>query len=386
MPTMRVPSCRILVCLPVLGLSACGILPERGSVDEAESAAVAAVVTPITVAPVATHRFEFDPDTDDVVGHLQITRSGADDTLSDIARRFNLGYEEIVRANPGIDPWLPAEGSEIVLPTQFVLPDAPRRGIVINLAAMRLYYFPERQAGEPQIVHTHPIGIGRVGWSTPEGSTRITAKARDPVWFPPASVRQEHAANGDPLPARVLAGPENPLGAHVFTLGWKSYLIHGTNKPYGVGMRVSHGCIRLYPEDIAALFEDLPIGTEVRVVNQPLLYGWHGDSLYVQVHALLEEDGRTHEEHTSALLNAAIADGMWQKVKQHAARLDLELVNALVLHPRGIATPVSRRGTMLEDPLAGARRVENRLPEGSNWNGKVELRLSAAELEAILDQ
>ncbi|MFM7065682.1 MAG: L,D-transpeptidase family protein, partial [Gammaproteobacteria bacterium] len=208
---------------------------------------------PLDPLGVPTHRFEFDPSTTDVVGVLQSTVVGKDDVLPDIARRFNLGYEEIVRANPGVDPWLPGEGRRVLLPTRFVLPDAPRDGVVVNLAAMRLFWFPKREPGKLQVVYTYPIGIGRVGWVTPEGSTKVVTRVKDPVWRPPVSVRREHAANGEILPKVVPAGPDNPLGAHMFRLGWPSYLIHGTNKPYGVGMRSSHGCLRLYPEDIARL-------------------------------------------------------------------------------------------------------------------------------------
>ena len=157
---------------------------------------------PTSIEPLATHQFVID-DNDDVVGEVQMTRVGAEDTLSDIARRFNLGYEEVVRANPGVDPWLPGADREIVLPTQFVLPDAPRDGLVINLPALRVFYFPKRKEGEPQTVITHPIGIGKVGWSTPEGDTKIVSKRKNPVWTPPASVRKEHRENGDPLPRRV---------------------------------------------------------------------------------------------------------------------------------------------------------------------------------------
>ena len=253
-----------------------------------------------------------------------------EDTLPDIARRFNLGYEEIARANPGVDPWVPGEGREIVLPTQFVLPAAPREGLVINLAQLRVFYFPKVKEGEPQTVITHPIGIGKVGWQTPEGTTKVTGKRKNPTWFPPASVRKEHKEAGDPLPSKVPPGPDNPLGAHMMTLGWPSYLIHGTNKPYGVGLRSSHGCIRFYPEDIA------------RAVRQDS--GRHeGDGRQPAVRVRLARrravragvpgDGRRQREHPKAadtLLNAAISDEMWQKVKQHGAAVDLELVNGLI--------------------------------------------------------
>jgi L,D-transpeptidase ErfK/SrfK len=333
-------------------------------------------------APLATHTFQFDPETDDVIGVLQVTKVQGEDTFSDIARRFNLGYEEIVRANPGIDPWLPGVGREIVLPTQFVLPNAPREGLVINLAQLRVFYFPKRKEGELQTVITHPIGIGKVGWETPVGTTKVVSKVKNPTWYPPASVRKEHREAGDPLPAKVPPGPDNPLGAYKMNLGWPSYLIHGTNKPYGVGMRSSHGCIRFYPEDIAELFHQIPIGTKVTVVNQPFVFGWKGDSLYVQAFPILEDDDREHPKGAEALLNAAISDEMWAKVRAHNATIDLELVNSTVQQPRGIAIPVSRKDLTFDQYLYMARHVENRLPEGATWDGKEELLVTAEEFEA----
>ena len=220
----------------------------------------------------ATHRFLVKPD-QDVVGQVQVTVAKHEDTFADIARRFNVGYTELVRANPGVDPWLPGEGTAIVLPTEFILPDAPREGLVLNLAQMRLYYYPQPKKDAPKDgaveVVTHPIGIGKVGWATPEGSTKVVSHVKDPTWTPPVSVRKEHAKEGDILPPTVPPGPDNPLGRHMMRLGWPSYLIHGTNKPPAVGMRASAGCVRLYPEDIALIFEAVPDGTKVTVVNQP---------------------------------------------------------------------------------------------------------------------
>lgn len=333
-------------------------------------------------APLATYEFEFDPQTDRVIGTLQVTHARGEDTLSDIARRFNIGYEEIVRANPGVDPWLPGEGREIVLPTQFVLPDAPYEGLVMNLAQLRMYYFPPAKADEPRKVITHPIGIGKIGWSTPEGTTKVTAKTKNPTWYPPASVRKEHAAAGDPLPAKVPPGPDNPLGAHAMRLGWPSYLIHGTNKPYGVGLRSSHGCVRFYPEDIARLYDMVPIGTKVTVVNQPFVFGWQDDALYIQAFPVLEDDEREHPSAAEALLNAAISDDMWQQLKEHDAVVDLELVEQLVANPRGIAVPVSKRGVTMDEVILSARRVENTLPEGATWNGSDRTFFTAEEFEA----
>ena len=374
---------RLLALLLLASFAAgCQLFPARDA--GLETTPTAPPTPPRVDWPTATHRFEFDPDQDNVVGEVRVTIARATDTLPDIARRFNLGYDEIVRANPDVDPWLPGEGTEIVLPSRFVLPDAPRAGIVINLAAMRLYYFLPRESDDArQTVITHPIGIGRIGWSTPEGETRITAKARDPWWFPPASVRREHAEIGDPLPAKVPPGVDNPLGAHVLTLGWPSYLIHGTNKPYGVGMRVSHGCMRMYPEDIAELFPDLPTGAEVRVVNQPFVYGWQQDALYVQVYPVLEDDGREHADGAGVLLNAAISNELWQRVKQHGAGLDLDLVAQLFEDRQGIAMPVTHKDLTVPRYLATVTRVGNVLPQGSNWNGDDRLLANAREWEAM---
>lgn len=325
-----------------------------------------------TPVPVATHAFDFDPARDDVVGHLQIIRAREQDTLSDIARRFNLGFEELISANPGVDAWLPGAGTEIVIPTQFVLPDAPRRGIVVNLAAMRLFYFPPAAPGGPQHVITHPLGIGRVEWRTPEGETRIVAKTEAPTWVPTASIRREHAANGDPLPSVVPPGPDNPMGSHALRLGWPKYSIHGTNKPPSVGLRGSHGCLRMYPEDIASLFVEVPVGAPVRVVNQPTLFGWRGKDLYVQAHPVLEDDRRDQASLRTQALNAALrtararfADGPTAAVEV----IDRALLAAVVRQPRGIAIPVTRADLTLAAYLADVERVANRLPLNATWAG-----------------
>ena len=186
---------------------------------------------------------------------MQVVTAGKDDTLTDIARRFNVGYEEILRANPKVDPWLPGEGREIVVPTQFILPDAPRTGARDQHRGHAHLLFPAAgEARRPQVVLTHPIGIGKVGWRTPEGVTKIVRRQQDPTWRVPVSVRKEHHDNGEDLDPVIGPGPDNPLGKYAFYLQWPSYLIHGTNKPAGVGLRSSHGCIRLYPEDIAQFY------------------------------------------------------------------------------------------------------------------------------------
>lgn len=240
--------------------------------------------------PLTTHVFEI-ADGQEVLGRLQKVVARHEDTLPDIGRMFDLGHDEIARANPEVDVWLPGEGTQVLLPTQYVLPEAPREGLVINVAAMRAYYYPPRDADGRQMVYTHPIGIGRLGWATPLGTTSISAKAKDPSWYVPKSILKEHEEEGDPLPPVVPPGPDNPLGRYALRLAMPGYLIHGTNQPWGVGLRVSHGCIRLYPEDIEALFEMIPRKTVVHIVEQPYLVGWHDGRLLFTAHKPLEESG-----------------------------------------------------------------------------------------------
>lgn len=345
---------------------------------------------PQAQVPTATHEFTLNGD-DDVIGRLQVTHAHDEDTLSDIARRFNIGYEEIVRANPGVDPWLPKEGTPIVLPTQFVLPDAPRNGIVINLAALRLYYFPVPKKGEPQKVITHPIGVGLVGWATPVGNTKVTGKRANPWWYPPASVRKEHKEeDGEILPAKVAPGPDNPLGQFALTLDWPSYLIHGTNQPYGVGIRASHGCIRLYPEDIAQLFDQIPVGTKVTVVNQPEVYGHRGDVTYLQSYPVLGDYPAAKKSNAAKTVAAkpSAAKSNTQKISAPAlnpasaapatiahadfgtgATIDHALVAEMIKNPNGIALPVSMPQMTLQKFIAAAPLVENRLPAQATWDG-----------------
>ena len=234
--------------------------------------------------------YPLPPPGTDVIGQIKVMYATKDDTLVDIARRYGLGYDEIVHANPGVDRWAPGEGNPIVLPTRHILPDTPREGIVLNIAEMRLYYYPKANPGEERVVITHPVSIGRMDWKTPMGLTKVVAKDVDPPWRPPASIKAEHAAEGDILPDMVPGGPDNPLGRYAMRLGVPGYLIHGTNKPYGIGMRVTHGCVRMYPEDIERMYNMVPVGTPVRLIDQPVKVGWLNGALFVESHAPLEED------------------------------------------------------------------------------------------------
>jgi L,D-transpeptidase ErfK/SrfK len=245
--------------------------------------------------------YDLPPDGTDVIGGASTIVARHDDTLLDIARRHGLGYEDIVRANPDVDVWLPGEGTEVLLPTRFILPAGPRRGVVLNLAEYRMYYFPEPKAGERAVVMTYPMSIGRMDWATPLGRTRVVAKVRNPAWYPPESVRAEHAAEGDILPRVVPPGPKNPLGARAMRLDIPGYLIHGTNRPDGVGMRVTHGCIRMFPEDIEFLFEHVPVNTPVRIINEPIKIGWDGDRLMMEAHRQLESTPIVDDEAMSPI-------------------------------------------------------------------------------------
>jgi L,D-transpeptidase ErfK/SrfK len=380
---------RVRVALAALGccglLAACSLF---GSLHHtaAPPPAPPAPPAPLLPLPVATERFELEPG-QTVIGQVQVITAGKDDTLTDIARRFNVGYEEILRANPKVDPWLPGAGHEIVVPTQFILPNAPYSGLVINIAAMRVYYFPPVKRGEPVIVLTHPIGIGKVGWKTPEGVTRILRRQKDPTWRVPVSVLKEHHDNGDDSLDPVIGpGPDNPLGKYAFYLQWPSYLIHGTNKPAGVGLRSSHGCIRLYPEDIEQFFNMIPVGTEVRVVNQPFLFGWGDGQLYLQPMDVLEDDERDWSKAQRKLLGKSLSAGLQQQLKANHQQIDWDLVASLTHSPRGIPVPISKADASVEQVLAAAPRVQNVLPPGSTWDGTSDLPMDEASFKQMFSE
>jgi L,D-transpeptidase ErfK/SrfK len=272
------------------------------------------VSVPFCAATQATE-YELPESGAQVFGREERVVTAYEDTLYEIARRFSLGSEEIVRVNPGMDPWLPGAGREIVIPGERVLPSGPREGIVVNLPEHRLYYYPKRKPGQKPVVITYPVSIGKMDWHTPLGRTTILSKKERPTWTPPESVRQEHIANGDPLPAVVPAGPNNPLGLFAMRLNIKpgDYLIHGTNNPIAVGMAVTHGCIRMYPEDIEALFPLVPVGTPVYLVNEPLKLAWINGALLLEAHPPIDREGQSVEPDVAAfegMLEQALGDSI----------------------------------------------------------------------------
>ena len=305
--------------------------------------------------------YELPPEGHDVIGALSTITAREEDTLVDIARRHGLGYEDIVRANPDVNVWVPGAGTEVILPTQYVLPSGPRNGVVLNLAEYRLYYFPETKEGEAAYVMTYPISIGRMDWETPLGRTEVISKVRNPSWYVPQSVLDEHAADGRPLPRIVPPGPDNPLGKFAMRLGLPGYLIHGTNRPAGVGMRVTHGCIRMFPEDIEYLFTKVGVKTAVRIVNEPVKMGWNGDELVIEVHPILEVAAPPVDESDAAEVTEVDADEMLVSeapltkdpltyvteqfiatTGDRAGQLDWYLAEEIVERSDGIPTPVGQ--------------------------------------------
>jgi L,D-transpeptidase ErfK/SrfK len=267
----------------------------------------------------------------DVIGRLASVRLKRQDTLPDIARHFSLGIDTLSAANPGVDMWVPRAGERIVLPLGFILPEGNRKGIVINLPAMRLFYF--RTDSQRQTVSTYPVGVGTAERQTPMGRMHITRKKVRPTWYVPASIAADHLKKGDPLPDKVPPGPLNPLGEYALYLSKPSYLIHGTNKPASIGLRATNGCIRLYPEDIERLFDKAAVKTPVTIVNQPYLVGWRDGVVYLEAHAPFEELATAELEKTLAKLH--------QIESQTGHALDWPKIETVVAETRGIPVAVS---------------------------------------------
>jgi L,D-transpeptidase ErfK/SrfK len=284
---------------------------------------------------------------------VRYIKSRTEDTLVDLALLHGQGYDEMRSANPTVDAWLPGQGTVITIPSQYLLPDAVREGIIVNLAEMRLYYYPTPGLGVPASVITYPIGIGRDDWPSPTGATKIVAKIPQPAWHPPASIRAEHAAQGRPLPAYVPPGPDNPLGQYAMRLGFSGYLLHGTNKRYGVGMRVSHGCIRLYPADIEALFAQVPNGTRVELIDKPYKAAVQNGRLYVEVHQRYNENGITQGDFT------ALLEVVHQTLAEHSHLLTgtPNLAELPAIYARASGMPVALEVIGSGRPAAGNHRL-----------------------------
>lgn len=291
------------------------------------------------------------PEGEDIVGQVQVIKAKYEDTFAAIGEQYDLGYLELVAANPGVDPWLPGEGTDIILPTRFILPPGPREGIVINLAEYRLYFYPEGK----DVVHTFPLGIGREGWGSPVGMTRIAAMTANPAWYPPQSIRDEHAADGDPLPTVVPPGPDNPLGPYKMTLALPGYLIHGSNKKFGIGMRVSHGCFRMLNHNVLELSKLAKVGTGVRILDLPYKFGVSGGKLYLEAHAPLEED--ENKKLSVMDKHAVVVNTLLQRDEAAAGmlQLDWEVVRGIIEGEDGLPIQIADQRQALaateDDPI-----------------------------------
>ncbi|GGD09870.1 L,D-transpeptidase family protein [Halopseudomonas salina] len=280
--------------------------------------------------PLAAFEYPLQGDDQELVGEVYSVTASYEDTFAKLGGEHGFGYLEMIAANPSIDPWVPGEGAEIRMPGLHVVPSVPRTGIVINLPEYRLYYFPP-EGGK---VLTYPVGIGREGWSSPIGETRVLRKEANPSWYPPQSIREEHAAEGDILPAVVPPGPDNPMGPFKMNLAMSGYVIHGTNKKFGIGMRVSHGCFRMRNEDITQLFPQIPLNTPVRIVNQPFKLGLDGrGDLYLEVHTPLDEHGLPSTLDRQAAIQALLAQ---RTDVSGGVRLDWQAIRDAVFAEEGI--------------------------------------------------
>ena len=317
---------------------------------------------------------------DNMVGHMRvITLENPGNTLLDIARHYDLGYNEITAANPGVSVWLPGVGTRIVVPTEFILPPKPWVGIVVDIPQRRLYYFPTPRAGRAARVITFPIGIARRGWPTPLGRTRIIAKYRDPSWIVPKDIQQEHRSEGDPqFPSYFPPGPGNPMGMLAMQTGFPEIFIHGTDRPWGIGMRVSHGCMHLYPEDAAYLFPRVPVGTPVRIIDRPVLAGIRGHQLYVSAAPAVSDYPSAQSYGTRAV--AALSRLRAHHPGQLPEPLPWQQLLAAAQARRIVPVPIGSGASRVERELAALRPAAYKLaPYGVDANNAATPPLAAAQ-------
>ncbi len=306
--------------------------PGQTSIDRRRLVACGAVLACAALAGVVLRRASAAP-SGDMIGEMRLHVARDEDTLPDLAVDNDLGYGEVLAANPGVDPWLIPRGTVIVLPAAHLLPTGARRGIVVNLGDQRLYFF---QRGA---VSSFPIGIAVEEQDMRLGSTRIQRKQEHPAWYPPPSIRQESPW----LPDVVPPGPDNPLGSRALYLEWPRVLIHGTNKPYGVGRRVSHGCIRLYEPDIAALYRDTAVGLPVTFVFEPVKLGWASGMLYLEIHPTLDQiDALENGEGLGRDEPAGLRDLVLAAAAEAAGRIDWDAVALAAWRRSGIPVAIVR--------------------------------------------
>jgi L,D-transpeptidase ErfK/SrfK len=281
----------------------------------------------------------------------------ADETLLDMALRYTLGQTEIIKLNPKMDRWLIKKGQVVRLPNRRILPDTPHNGITLNISEFRMYYYPP---GRPDEVMSFAHGIGRQDWKTPLGKTSVIRKVKDPAWHPPESIRREHAALGDPLPEIVPPGPHNPLGTRALYLNLPGeYRIHGTDvdKIYGIGMQITHGCVRMYPEDVETLYDVVPLGTAVYIVKQPIKVGWLNNVLYIEAHPDLEGEEMGQEQRYAVALNL-----IRKATKEEMPEFDQKALNQALKDLDGEPVAIYERPPMMA-PQEAVPTVEDAIPD-----------------------
>lgn len=273
------------------------------------------------------------------IGQNEVLTTKYEDTLVDLAMEKRVGYAQLIAANPGIDPWLPGAGTKVTLPNWHILPDVEHKGLILNTGELRLYYFPP----DGSAPRTFPIGIGREGLFTPKGTTTIVSRQANPTWRPTPRMRLE-----DPeLPAEVKTGPDNPLGKYALYFGWPSYRIHGTNKPKAIGRRASSGCVRMYDDEIEWVFKNVPNGTKVTSIDQPVKMAWIGNDFYLEAEP---NDLQIDEiEYSNRQSTIDIPDGIIEKIRKKAGddvgRIDWEIVRNTLIERTGMPTKVSKGGS-----------------------------------------
>jgi L,D-transpeptidase ErfK/SrfK len=286
--------------------------------------------------PLHAERYQLPSNGDSIVGQMSMITTKESDTFIELARRYGLGFQELVLANPKVDPWLPGEGTQVVVPTRYILPNSKHEGLILNLAEMRVYYFPKKSPG---YVYTYPISIGKEGWATPNTKTTIIGMRKNPTWTPTESIRKEHEEKNDPLPATVPPGPDNPLGEYAIRLGLSGYLIHGTNNPRGIGMRVTHGCVRLHPDDIEDLYARVSLNTPVTIINQPYKIAWSNGKLYAEMHPSEGDETGTNSRNLTQFVQAII--GATKSKKDY--KVNWKLANQLAKNKTGLPTSVGSK-------------------------------------------
>ena len=327
---------------------------------------------PCTIRVIAQAATFALPVTDNtIIGEVRVVTDIGKNTLLDIARHYDLGYEEIVAANPKLSIWVPGKHQKIVVPTEFILPPKPWEGIVINVPQRRLYYFPKPRRGEEALVMTFPLSIFRPGWPTPLGRTRIISKHKDPSWFVPKSIQEEHRKNGEPgFPTYFPPGPDNPMGMLAIQTGFPAIFIHGTNQPWGVGMRTSHGCFHLYPEDAAEIFPILPVDTPVRIIDNPYVIGRRDGRMYMATFELISDYPSPLSPLSRAVAAVARLRSDMPDTTIYSIKVDWDKVAVASMTGSPVPADISPEGPTLEELIASINpEAYHYPPYGIDANG-----------------